>query len=213
MQRPAASLKRVRAEARHKSTNATKYKRASRRALPRRAIFTPSRRIAIFVTRGSQSPREAMMLRPACSAAPTTSLWSSPEQQSVVALKRQVLETGEPADCEASYITPERRALFALHIDPLFAADGSGRRRHVHGGRYQPHPIARKRAAPADRRTGDRGAALRIRAARFERRGVHAGYATCATPRSASRCSALRRRCHAGQDRRRTCFRLGAARR
>lgn len=51
-------------------------------------------------------------------------LWSSPEQQSVVALKRRVLETGKSEDCEVSYITPERRALFALHIDPVFADDG-----------------------------------------------------------------------------------------
>jgi PAS domain-containing protein len=52
-------------------------------------------------------------------------LWSSPEQQAVVALKRRVLKTGIPEDCEVSYILPERRALFALHIDPLLAADGS----------------------------------------------------------------------------------------
>lgn len=52
-------------------------------------------------------------------------LWSSPEQQSVVALKRRVLETGNSEDCEVSTITPERRALFALHIDPLFASDGT----------------------------------------------------------------------------------------
>lgn len=52
-------------------------------------------------------------------------LWSSPEQQSVVALKRRVLETGQPENCELSYITPERRALFALHIDPLMASDGA----------------------------------------------------------------------------------------
>ena len=52
-------------------------------------------------------------------------LWSSPEQQSVVALKRRVLETGTPEDCEVSYITPDRRALFALHIDPLISADGT----------------------------------------------------------------------------------------
>lgn len=52
-------------------------------------------------------------------------LWSSPEQRAVVSLKRRVLETGIPEDCEVSYIMPERRALFALHIDPLVAADGS----------------------------------------------------------------------------------------
>ena len=50
-------------------------------------------------------------------------LWPSPEQQAVVSVKRKVLQTGKPEDCEVSYITPERRALFALHIDPVFAAD------------------------------------------------------------------------------------------
>lgn len=51
-------------------------------------------------------------------------LWSSPEHQSVAALKRRVMETAQPEDCEVSYITPESRALFAMHIDPVIAADG-----------------------------------------------------------------------------------------
>lgn len=48
----------------------------------------------------------------------------SPEHEAVVAVKRQVLETGVSEDCEVSYIMPERRALFALRIDPIF---GPGR--------------------------------------------------------------------------------------
>jgi PAS domain S-box-containing protein len=52
-------------------------------------------------------------------------LWSSPEQLAVVPLKRRVLESGVSEDCEVSYITPERRALFALHIDPMKAPDGT----------------------------------------------------------------------------------------
>lgn len=48
----------------------------------------------------------------------------SPEHETVVAVKRQVLETGISEDCEVSYIMPERRALFALHIDPIFGIDG-----------------------------------------------------------------------------------------
>ena len=52
-------------------------------------------------------------------------LWSSPELQAAMAAKRRVLETGRSEDCEVSFITPERRALFALHIDPVFAADHS----------------------------------------------------------------------------------------
>ena len=49
---------------------------------------------------------------------------SSPEHDAVIAVKRQVLETGQSGDCEVSYIMPERRALFALHIDPVFGVGG-----------------------------------------------------------------------------------------
>lgn len=47
----------------------------------------------------------------------------SPEHEAVVAVKRRVLETGISEDCEVSYIMPERRASFALHIDPIFGSD------------------------------------------------------------------------------------------
>lgn len=52
-------------------------------------------------------------------------LWSSPELQAAMTVKRRVLETGRSEDCEVSFITPERRALLALHIDPVFATDQS----------------------------------------------------------------------------------------
>ena len=47
-------------------------------------------------------------------------LLPSREREAVVAVKRQVLKTGTPADCEVSYALPEGRALFALHIHPSF---------------------------------------------------------------------------------------------
>ncbi len=52
-------------------------------------------------------------------------LWTTPEQKAVVALKRRVLDTGKSEDCEVAYFIPDRRALFALHIDPLKTADGT----------------------------------------------------------------------------------------
>ncbi len=52
-------------------------------------------------------------------------IWHSPEHQAVVTVKRRVIESGIPADCEVSYVTPGRRALFALHVDPQFDSDGS----------------------------------------------------------------------------------------
>lgn len=48
-----------------------------------------------------------------------------PERETIVALKRRVLATGEPADCEVSTVVPGRRALFALHVDPAFGKDGA----------------------------------------------------------------------------------------
>ena len=47
-------------------------------------------------------------------------LLPSREREAVVTIKRKVLETGNPADCEVSYTLPEGRALFALHIHPSF---------------------------------------------------------------------------------------------
>jgi PAS domain S-box-containing protein len=47
-------------------------------------------------------------------------LLPSRERETVVAIKRKVLETGIPADCEVSYAMPEGRALFAVHIHPTF---------------------------------------------------------------------------------------------
>jgi PAS domain S-box-containing protein len=58
-----------------------------------------------------------------------------------------VLATGEPADCEASFITPERRALFALHIDPVFAAD-----RKVEGILCAAIDVSRIRSLESERR-------------------------------------------------------------
>ena len=48
-----------------------------------------------------------------------------PERDAVIAVKRQVLATGKPADLEVSAVLPERRALFSLHIDPTFGPDNT----------------------------------------------------------------------------------------
>lgn len=50
-------------------------------------------------------------------------LLPSREREAVVALKRQVLQTGEAADCQVSYALPEGRKLFALHVHPHFGSD------------------------------------------------------------------------------------------
>lgn len=46
------------------------------------------------------------------------------EKDAVIAAKRRVLETGQPENCELSYVMPQGRALFALHIEPVFGSDG-----------------------------------------------------------------------------------------
>ena len=47
------------------------------------------------------------------------------ERDGVIALKRAVLESGEPESCEVSYLLPHGRTLVALYIDPSYAWDGA----------------------------------------------------------------------------------------
>jgi PAS domain S-box-containing protein len=49
----------------------------------------------------------------------------STERDAVIAIKRQVIATGKPDDCEVSYVTPEGRALFALHVEPAIGEDNA----------------------------------------------------------------------------------------
>ncbi len=48
----------------------------------------------------------------------------SPDGEFVLAVKRKVLDGGEPVDIEASFAMPEARVQFALHVDPTFGTDG-----------------------------------------------------------------------------------------
>jgi PAS domain S-box-containing protein len=47
------------------------------------------------------------------------------ERDAVIATKRRVLETGQPARCEVSYPSPDGRTLFTLHMVPSLAPDGT----------------------------------------------------------------------------------------
>ena len=47
----------------------------------------------------------------------------SPDSESVLAIKRKVLDGGAPEDIEASFAMPEGRVQFALHVDPTFDPD------------------------------------------------------------------------------------------
>jgi PAS domain S-box-containing protein len=47
------------------------------------------------------------------------------DRDAVVAVKRRVLETGKPEDCEVAFMSPRGRTLFALHVDPLVGPDGT----------------------------------------------------------------------------------------
>jgi PAS domain S-box-containing protein len=49
----------------------------------------------------------------------------STERDAAIAIKRKVLATGEPEDCDVAYVMPEGRAVFALHIEPVFGTDGT----------------------------------------------------------------------------------------
>jgi PAS domain S-box-containing protein len=50
---------------------------------------------------------------------------ASAERDAVVALKRRVLESGTPEDCEVAFVSPQGRTLFAVHVDPQFGPDGT----------------------------------------------------------------------------------------
>jgi two-component sensor histidine kinase len=52
-------------------------------------------------------------------------LLSAAERDAVVALKRRVLESGTPEDCEVAFVSPHGRTLFALHVDPMRGEDGT----------------------------------------------------------------------------------------
>jgi two-component sensor histidine kinase len=45
------------------------------------------------------------------------------DRDSVVAVKRRVLASGVPEDCEVAFVSPQGRTLFALHVDPIFGPD------------------------------------------------------------------------------------------
>ena len=48
---------------------------------------------------------------------------ASPEHDTSVAVKRRVLKSGTPEECEVSYTMPEGRAVYAIRIFPTYAAD------------------------------------------------------------------------------------------
>ncbi len=50
---------------------------------------------------------------------------SSPDREMIVATKLRVLGSGQPEDAEVSYMLPEGRVIFALHIEPTFGPDNS----------------------------------------------------------------------------------------
>jgi PAS domain S-box-containing protein len=47
------------------------------------------------------------------------------ERDTVIAAKRRVIATGEPAECDVSYVTPHGRTLFALHVAPDFGSSNT----------------------------------------------------------------------------------------
>jgi PAS domain-containing protein len=120
--RDRAKLKAARDQARRAARECEDMKARFERAFRGANIhaFTQDRDLRYTWIAGPQGNNESRML-----GRTDDELWSSPEQQSMVALKRRVLETGVAEDCEVSFITPERRALFALHVDPIVAEDAS----------------------------------------------------------------------------------------
>jgi two-component sensor histidine kinase/PAS domain-containing protein len=49
---------------------------------------------------------------------------STPDREMIIATKLRVLGSGQPEDAEVSYMLPEGRVIFALHIEPTLGPDG-----------------------------------------------------------------------------------------
>jgi PAS domain S-box-containing protein len=115
-------LERVRDQARRKSDECDEIHERFKRAFQGAKIhaFAQDRDLRYTWVAGPYGDEASQML-----GRTDDELYTSAEKRTVVALKRRVLETGTPEDCEVSYILPDRRALFALHIDPLLATDGT----------------------------------------------------------------------------------------
>ena len=133
----------------------------------------------------------------------------TPEHEAVIAVKRQVLATGKPRDCEVSCVLPEQRGLFALHVEPVVAPDCS-----VEGVRCVAIDISRIRSLESEqhRLTQELGTAVQ----RYETalRGSNVTVyriARCATTRSQSDLRARGRR-HRRAFGRTSCRRKVAAR-
>jgi PAS domain S-box-containing protein len=71
----------------------------------------------------------------------------STERDAVIAAKRRVMATATPEDCEVSYVTPEGRTLYALHIEPSFGPD-----RQVEGVTCSAIDITRLRTLESEQR-------------------------------------------------------------
>lgn len=50
---------------------------------------------------------------------------STPDREMIIAAKERVLRSGQPEDAEVTYMLPEGRVIFALHIEPTFTQDGT----------------------------------------------------------------------------------------
>jgi PAS domain S-box-containing protein len=71
----------------------------------------------------------------------------STERDAVIAAKRKVIASGTPEDCDVFYVTPEGRALHALHIEPVF-----GSNRQVEGIACSAIDITRLRTLESEQR-------------------------------------------------------------
>ena len=98
----------------------------------------------------------------------------STERDTVIAVKRDVIATGKPADCEVSLVTPGGAAVYALHVEPMLGHDNSSRGLLLRC-RADAGPLAGERATSLKRRTSDHVATLRACYARLKHNRLHPG--------------------------------------
>jgi PAS domain S-box-containing protein len=118
-----AELERVRAEARSKSDECNEINARFERAFRGANIhaFMQDRDLRYTWIAGPRAEEAARRML----GRTDDEIWTSSEQQAVIALKQRVIDTGISEESEIFCITPDDRAHYALHVAPLFAGDGN----------------------------------------------------------------------------------------
>ena len=104
-------------------------------------VFRQNRELRYLSVTGGESVGAHLLGRTDDQVLPST------ERDAVIAFKRNVMDTGLPADCDVSYVTPDGRLMFALHVEPALGTSGT-----VEGVTSTAVDVTRVRSAESEQR-------------------------------------------------------------